>query len=149
IDLPFDDLPSREKLVKDTTDENRYVAARARLLLKEIEQKGSLRGNYPYPVQVWQLGTDLTWVALGGEVVVDYSLKLKKELGPGKAWVAGCTNDVMAYIPSLRVLREGGYEGATAMIYYGLPTVWGPRVEELIFASVHDQVKAVRGDGKN
>jgi len=145
IDLPFDDLPSRDQLVKDSTDTNRYVAARAKLLLKEIEQKGSLKGTYPYPVQVWQLGPELTWVTLGGEVVVDYSLRLKKEIAPGKTWVAGYANDVMAYIPSLRVLKEGGYEGGGAMVYYGLPTVWGPKVEELIVAAVHEQVKKARG----
>ncbi len=145
IDLPFGDLPSREQLVKDTTSPNRSVAARAKALLKQLEEQGSLRGTYPYPVQVWQLGADLTWIALGGEVVVDYSLRLKKELGPGTTWVTAYANDVMAYIPSLRVLKEGGYEGGGAMAYYGLPTAWGPRVEELIVAAVHDQVRKVRG----
>lgn len=145
IDLPFGDLPNREQLLKDAGGSNRYAAARAKALLKQLEEKGSLRGTYPYPVQVWQLGPDLTWIALGGEVVVDYSLRLKKELGPGTIWVTAYANDVMAYIPSLRVLKEGGYEGGGAMVYYGLPAAWGPRVEELIVAAVHDQVRKVRG----
>jgi hypothetical protein len=144
IDLPFGDLPTREQLIKDATDKNRYVAARAKHLLQQLERNGSLRGTYPYPVQVWQLGPELTWVTLGGEVVVDYALRLKKEIGAGKTWIAGYANDVMAYIPSLRVLKEGGYEGGGAMVYYGLPTVWAPRVEELIVAAVHEQVKHVR-----
>ena len=113
-----------------------------RLLLDEFKQNGSLAKTYPYPVQTWQLGQDLTWIALGGEVVVDYSLRLKKELG--KVWVAGYANDVMAYIPSVRVLKEGGYEGATAMIYYGLPSPWGPAVEEMIVEEVQRQVAKVR-----
>jgi hypothetical protein len=155
IDLAFGDLPAREELLKAAADDskaNRFVAARARLLLKELEANGKLRGSYPYPVQVWQLGDSkanrITWVALGGEVVVDYALRLKKELGPGSIWVAGYSNDVMAYIPSLRVLKEGGYEGATAMIYYGLPCPWSPRVEEQIVGAVQEQVKKVRGGGK-
>jgi hypothetical protein len=143
--LPFSELPTREQIVKDSLSQNRFIAARAKHLLKEIEQGGSLRGSYPYPVQAWQLGSDLTFVALGGEAVVDYALRLKKELGPGKTWVAAYTNDVMAYIPSLRVLKEGGYEGGGAMVYYGLPAAWGPRVEELIVATVHEQVQKVRG----
>lgn len=142
IDLPFSDLPTRDQLVTDSMNRDRYVAARANLLLKELGKLGGLRGTYPYPVQTWQLGKDLTWVGLGGEVVVDYSLRLKRELGP--MWVAGYSNDVMAYIPSLRVLKEGGYEGAGAMVYYGLPTVWSPRIEELIVTAVRNQVKKVR-----
>jgi neutral ceramidase len=145
INLPFAELPTREQLVKDSMSKDRFVANRAKLLLTQLKDKGSLKGTYPYPVQVWQLGPELTWVALGGEVVVDYALRLKKELGPGKTWVMGYANDVMAYIPSLRVLKEGGYEGGGAMVYYGLPTVWSPRVEELIVAAVHERAKHVRG----
>jgi len=142
VDIPFGELPSREKLVQDTASKNQYIAARAKMLLKDLEKTGTLKQNYPYPVQVWQLGSDLTWVALSGEVVVDYSLRLKEELG--KIWVAGYANDVLAYIPSLRVLKEGGYEGDTSMIYYGHPCAWGPRIEELIVATVHAQVARVR-----
>ena len=70
--------------------------------------------------------------------------RLKKELGPN-LWVMGYANDVMAYIPSARVLKEGGYEGGGAMVYYGLPTVWGLKVEELIVEEVARQVKQLRG----
>jgi hypothetical protein len=145
IALPFADLPTREHLLKDASSDNRYMAARAKLLLKKMETKGSLAGTYPYPVQAWQLGDGPTLAGLGGEVVVDYALRLKKELGADRTWVMGYANDVMAYIPSLRVLKEGGYEGGGAMVYYGLPTVWGPSVEELIVAAVHAQVQKVRG----
>jgi hypothetical protein len=144
IELPFAELPTREQLVKDSLSQQKFVARRAQLLLEQTKAKGSLRGTYPYPVQAWQLGPDLTLLALGGEVVVDYALRLKKEIGPGKTWVMGYANDVMAYIPSLRVLKEGGYEGGGAMVYYGLPTVWGPRVEELIVAAAHDQARRAR-----
>ncbi|HXG09868.1 MAG TPA: neutral/alkaline non-lysosomal ceramidase N-terminal domain-containing protein [Gemmataceae bacterium] len=145
IDLPFAELPTREQLLKDRESDNRYIARRAQLLLQRLESDKALRGSYPYPVQVWQIGSAVTLVALGGEVVVDYALRLKKELGEGTTWVAGYSNDVMAYIPSLRVLQEGGYEGGGAMVYYGQPSAWSPRVEELIVAAVHEQVKKVRG----
>ncbi len=92
-------------------------------------------------MQTWRLGPDLLWITLGGEVVVDYSLRLKQELGRESTWVAGYTNDVMAYIPSLRVLNEGGYEGGGAMLIYGLPTVWSPEVEERIIREVHRQAE--------
>lgn len=144
IDLPFDKLPSREKLVKDSSDENKYIAARAKMLLKKLDQGEKLSPVYPYPISAWNLGKRLNFIALGGEVVVDYSLRLKRELGPN-TWVAGYSHDIMAYIPSARVWREGGYEGATAMIYYGLPSRWAGNVEDLILSEVRRQVETVSG----
>jgi neutral ceramidase len=113
------------------------------MLLKKLEAGEKIPESYPYPVQTLRLGKDITLVTLGGEVVVDYALRLKKELGPG-VWVMGYANDVMAYIPSARVLKEGGYEGGGAMVYYGLPAVWGSKVEDLIVEEVGKQVKNVR-----
>jgi hypothetical protein len=143
IELTLAEIPGREAFVKDSMSENKFVAARAKMLLKKIEAGEKIPESYPYPVQAWRLGKDVTLVTLGGEVVVDYSLRLKKELGPD-VWVMGYANDVMAYIPSLRVLKEGGYEGGGAMVYYGLPAVWGTKVEDLIVEEVARQVKKVR-----
>ncbi len=142
IDLVFDELPTQEKLRSDTKSDNRYVASRANMLLEKLATDGELASSYPYPVQVWGIGKDVTFVLLGGEVVVDFSIRLKQELESPRTWVAGYANDVMAYIPSKRVLTEGGYEGATAMIYYGLPTVWSPDVEEHIVSTVQELVDA-------
>jgi hypothetical protein len=147
VELPFDRLPSRDKLAGDLLDKNSAVRRRAARLLKVVDSGGKIDDYYRYyPVQVWQFGKDLTWIALGGEVVVDYDLRLKKELASNTAlWITGYANDVMAYIPSLRVLKEGGYEADSSMIYYGMPTKWGPAVEERIMAKVHsllDDLKA-------
>jgi hypothetical protein len=144
IELPFAELPSREKLVQETTSTHRATANRAKKLLADLDRGIPLPASYPFPVQVWQFGSDLSLVTLGGEDVVDYSLRLKRELGHHSTWVAGYANDVMAYIPSLRVLKEGGYEGGGSMPIYGLPAVWGPRIEELVVAEVHRQVEAAR-----
>ena len=56
----------------------------ARESLKLLDRGGRLPAEYPCPLQAWQFGDDLTLVALGGEAVVDYSLRLKRELGPGR-----------------------------------------------------------------
>jgi hypothetical protein len=86
--------------------------------------------EHDYPVQVIKLGGDLTFVALGSEVVVDYSLRLKRELAGGAGvWMAGYSNDYSGYVPSLRVLKEGGYEAAAG---------WADDVEDRIIKAVHD-----------
>jgi hypothetical protein len=143
IPLAFDKLPSRNQIAKDISSDNFYVASRAKHLLKKIETRGALDSTYPYPVQVWRLG-DLVWVLLGGEVVVDYSLRLKYNLGSSQTWISAYCNDVMAYIPSLRVLKEGGYEGGGAMVYYGQPAPWSAEVEEKIVEAIARGVRAVR-----
>ena len=91
----------------------------------------------------WRLGDELTFVSLGGEVVVDYALRLKRELGQA-TWVAGYSHDVMAYIPSLRVWNEGGYEGGGAMLYYGLPSRWDSTVEQQVITEALRQAATLR-----
>lgn len=145
IDLALGELPSPEQVQKELTSDNVYLVRRAKRLLKTIEQDGGLSQTYPYPVQLWSLGNDVNWVFLGGEVVVDYSLRLKAELPGRVTWVAGYCNDVMAYIPSARVLMEGGYEGATSMIYYGLPTIWSTDVEEHISRTASSLYEKLHG----
>jgi neutral ceramidase len=142
IPLTFAKLPTREELERDAASSDFYVASRARLLMKRLEAEGKLASTYPYPIQSWKLG-GLTWILLGGEVVVDYSTRLKRNLGSSTTWVSAYCNDVMAYIPSLRVLKEGGYEGASAMIYYGLPSPWAESVEE----SIVDGVRSMLAEG--
>jgi hypothetical protein len=145
IDLPLDTLPTREQIEKEASSNDRFVAGRANRLLAQIDGGTPLSQTYPYPVQAWRLGDQLLLITLGGEVVVDFSRRLKAELGAETTWVAGYANDVMAYIPSRRVLTEGGYEGGGAMVYYGLPTVWAPQVEQLIIRKAHDLARKTSG----
>ena len=140
IKLPLAELPTREQIEADAQSDNRYVAARATMLIEQLDQSGKLSQTYPYPVQTWQFGDEIQFAILGGEVVIDFALRLKSELRGPATWVAGFSNDVMAYIASRRVLIEGGYEGATAMVYYGLPTSWALESEDLIVQEVHRQL---------
>jgi len=143
IDLPLDTLPTKAQLETDAQNKNRFIASRAKILLNKLEKQGQLSQTYPYPIQVWAIGKEINFIVLGGEVVVDYAIRLKTELAGNRTWVAGYANDVMAYIPSRRVLKEGGYEGDRSMIYYGLPTTWAPELEEMIIKEVHRQVKSL------
>ena len=140
IPLEFSSIPSRDELAKTAESTDRYQRTRAKLFLKDVDAGKPLSPTYPYPIQVWKFG-GVNWVALGGEVVVDYSLRLKLELGAGKTWVTGYANDVMAYIPSERVLIEGGYEGDSSMIVYMQPSKWKAGLEDQIVKTVHELSK--------
>ncbi len=141
VDLSYAPPPTREELLERAKSKNKYDKSYAEALLAELDDKGKLRDSYPFPVQVVRFGDRLTLVALGGETVVDYSLRLKRELAGPQVWVAGYSNDVMAYIPSKRVLLEGGYEAGGSMKYFRTtlhPGWWHESLEERIVAKVHE-----------
>ena len=140
IPLPYASVPELSELRETLDSKDRFEKARAQWLLSIVETNGGLSETYPYPIVTWNLGDQIQWVFLGGEVVVDYALRIKKENRGTSTWVAGYTNDVMAYVPSRRVLREGGYEGAGAMVYYGLPGPWSETVEQRIMDEVTSQL---------
>jgi hypothetical protein len=144
IALAFGPLPDKEKWAADTLSKNYSTRHRAQRYLKMIQGGEKIDDSYRYyPVQAWRLGDEVVWIALGGEVVVDYSHRLKKELAAGgrSVWVTAYANDVMAYIPSERVLKEGGYEGDTSMIAYGQPAKWAPGLEEKIVGKAKQLVR--------
>lgn len=144
VPLAFATPPTKEQLEAQLKSANKYEVQHAERLLAQIAKEGKLETEYPYPVQVIHLGNQLGLVTLGGEVVVDYSLRLKRELGMPVVWVAGYSNDVMGYIPSLRVLKEGGYEGGGAMIYGSHPGPWSDKVEDTIVGKVMELEKKLK-----
>lgn len=93
---------------------------------------GRLPETYPAPIHTWSFGKELLWVFLGGEVVVDYQLRLEKNLDADKVWVAAYTDDVFAYVASERMRAQGGYEVDFSMIYYNQPGRWESGTEDLI-----------------
>ena len=143
LELSFVAPPSKSELEMVADSDSRYQSQWAKRWLSVMESGEPIPKSYPwYPVQTWQLGS-LSWIALGGEVVVDYAIALKKTLGQ-QLFITAYANDVMAYIPSIRVLQEGGYEGKTSMRAYGLPSSWHTDIEEIIITEVNDQVNALR-----
>jgi hypothetical protein len=144
VTLNLGPTPTEAELQKMTADEKALTGQRwARRWLSRLKSGPPLPRTYPFPIQAWRLGGTQLLLTLGGEPVVDYALKFKQQFGEG-TWVAGYCNDVMTYIPSARVLKEGGYEGGGAMLPYGMPAFrWGDDVEELISAGAARLVRQV------
>lgn len=94
---------------------------------------------YRAPIAVWQFGSDLTLVGLSGEVVVDYVARIRQAVGPLNLWISAYCNDVFGYLPSARILREGGYE--TRGLYSG--EMFSPQVENVVVDQVRDLARAV------
>jgi neutral ceramidase len=124
-----------------------FRQSHARRVIAALDAGKSLVTEYPYPAQAFALGDGLTLVALAGEVVVDYAIRLQKELGGGDntLWVAAYANDDFGYVPSLRVLKEGGYEAGDAFFFWTFPAPLGPDTEEAVVRLAGEVVRKVRG----
>lgn len=136
IDLELQRAPTEEELVKMTKSSSGYQKRWSDRLLKRLQSGEKFETTYPYPLQVWKLG-DQPVFALGGELLVGYAIRLKEIFGQD-AFVMGYSNDVMSYIPTARVLREGGYEADLAHVVYGLPSGWSADIETVI---IHGMVQ--------
>lgn len=134
IPLELTTPPDTSVLKEVIASREGYQARWAKIQLNKHTRGERFRTQYPYPVQIWRLG-DLLIVALGGEVVADYAVRLKRLFGQ-EAVVLAYSNDVMGYIPSVRILREGGYEGTVSQRVYGLPSPWTADIEQKIISAV-------------
>jgi hypothetical protein len=144
VDLPTSAPPTKEEFEAKVNDKRGAVQRHARRHLEMLARGEQLMKSYPCPVQVLRFGNDLTLIALGGEVVVDYAYRLRRELPAERLWVSAYCNDVFAYVPSMRILAEGGYEADFNLIYYGLPARFAPEVEETLVKKVVELVGRTR-----
>ena len=131
IKLPFSKVPDVNELIVQAKDES-VKGYYARLALERLERGEAIPPALDYPVQVWNFDGKMAMVNLAGEVVVDYSIRLKDQYGAECLWVNGYSNDVPCYIASRRVIGEGGYEGETSMYWYNKPSPFAPEVEDII-----------------
>lgn len=144
IDLAYLKVASREELEKSAESKNAILSRWAKRMLKKLDNGETFSPTYPYPVHAWQMGDNMLVIGTGGETVVDFALRFKKEFGPG-TWVCGYADDMISYIPSRRVWEEGGYEGGARLYEYGRPAYrWAGDVEERIAKTVHKLVKQVK-----
>jgi neutral ceramidase len=114
----------------------------ARAMLDRLNRGELLPATVEYPVQTWTFGDRLAMVFLGGEVVADYGLRLKKELDGTRLWVNAYSNDVSFYVASRRLISEGGYEVEGSMVYYGHAGRLADGTEDLIVGAVRELLPA-------
>jgi putative membrane-bound dehydrogenase-like protein len=139
IDLPLKKLPTREQLVALARHDS-PEGYNAKFQLAKLDRGEMLQAAIDFPIQTWTFGDSLAMVFLAGEVCADYSIRLKQELHPDRVWIHGYANDFCCYVPSERLLREGGYGGGAEVVYFALPTTLMAGMEQKIIDEVHRQV---------
>jgi len=141
VDLPLRDPPSPDAL-RELAKQEGPAAYNARYQLARLERGEPLPTRIRYPVQTITFGESLHMIFLAGEVCVDYSLRLKNELRRDRIWPHGYCNDFCAYIPSERLLKEGGYGGGAEVVYFALPEKFREGLEQTIIDTVRSLTPA-------
>jgi neutral ceramidase len=144
VDLGFADRPpTKEELQKVIAEASNYPGG-AINFLHRLNQGESLPSSYPYPLQFWRLG-EQNMVVMSSEVVVDYAIILKQIFGRD-LFVMAYANEGMGYIPSTRVLNEGGYESDRSPNFTG---PWAPDIEmKLILEIIRLAEQTVKMNGE-
>jgi hypothetical protein len=137
IDLAFARVPARDELEKQAKTKG-SGGLFARGMLDRLDRGGQIPSTTPYPVQTWTFGRELAMVFLGGEVVSEYALRLKREMDGSRLWVNAYSNDVSFYVASQRMIPEGGYEVEGSMVYYGQPARLADGTEDRIVGAVRE-----------
>jgi hypothetical protein len=119
VELQLADPPKRDEIEKDAQGKDVYAKARAEHYLKLLDAGQPLPQSIKLPISAVRVGDDLTFLLIGGEVLVDYSRRLKRLLADDHPWTIGYAYEVPCYIPSARVIKEGGYETESSLVYYG------------------------------
>ena len=137
VDIPLAPVPPRAELLKMTGKGSpSWQSWMATAMLESLEKGQKLPTSYRAPIAVWQFGSDLTLVALSGEVVVDYARLIEDAIGPLQLWLSAYNNDVFGYLPSARVLEEGGYE--TRGLVHGGPGFFSPASQDAVVEKVKE-----------
>jgi len=143
-ELAYEKVVTREELQAELAKKHAIRARWASRMLKKLDAGEKFAAAYPYPLHAWRLGNELLLISMGGETVVDYALRFKREFGPG-TWVCGYADDLVAYIPSRRVWEEGGYEGGAFLYEYGRPAFrWSGDIEDRIVEVVQRLLKRTK-----
>lgn len=82
------------------------------------------------------LGSELTILAVSGELVAEYTKLLRPILDAQRIMFVGCTDQVIGYLPTVQIQGEGGYESGGFCESFDLDGLT-PKVESTV-------VKAVR-----
>jgi len=134
--------PSQEEIKKMALDGN--IAGSTTWWARKMLAFPDARRDFDYAVQAWQLG-ELTVVALEGEVCADWGAMARSLPATKHAMTIGYANEVSTYIPTARIIQEGGYESDLSHKIYLMPGRFDPRMELEVAALIRRAVARVAG----
>ncbi|WP_127578746.1 neutral/alkaline non-lysosomal ceramidase N-terminal domain-containing protein [Paenibacillus koleovorans] len=136
VGLPFQPLPSMAEIAA-TADHPGVPSEWARKLTSQPEL---LQPEIPLELTKLELAPDLSLLAMNGEIVLEYGLKVKR-LSGGSTLPLGYCNGMVGYVPTAAQVDEGGYEGGGSSKLFSLPAVFDRSLEQVIEAGIAELTK--------
>ena len=146
VELAFSPAPDRAGIEADAKSDDQFIRRRAEMFLKKLDAGQPLPAGISLPMSAVRIGDDLTFLSMAGEVVVDYSRALKRLHAAAHPWTIGYAYEVPCYIPNIRILKEGGYEAQSSLIYYGFYGPFKTEIEPKIFEAMRELVVESRNE---
>ena len=141
VDLPLEPVPSNAELAQRAKGPF-WQSHNARRIIEAQSRGEPIPTHYSAPLALWRFGNDLTLAAISGEVVSDYSPLAAGALKPERVWVAGYCNEVFGYLPSARIVQEGGYE--TVGLVSAHIGQFSAEAEQVLLASLRRMSQSLR-----
>lgn len=138
VELPLAVLPTDEEL-ESGKDEPGVQGEWARALLAHPEWRTP---SIPLHLQRLDIADGLSLLAMDGEIVVEYGLRVRKNSGDA-VLPMGYANGMTGYVPTAKQIAEGGYEAGGAIPYFFLPAPFDPSVE-VVLGDALDRLVASR-----
>lgn len=130
-----------------------FQARTAKHMLEVLDRGVELPKVYAAPIGAWQLGA-LRLAVLPGEPVAEYVGLLEQKLGPDNLWIAGFNNDCFGYLPTAKVIAEGGHEAigitlwSCGQMFFDRVGFYAPGVQEVVVDTVVKLATAAEVDAK-
>jgi hypothetical protein len=125
-------MKSENKPLPFILQENQYLSW-CKTMLKRATNK-TLHPWLDGEMQLFKIG-NLILVGLPGEIFCEYGLAIKKLCKPATAMIAGFTNECLAYFPTAKAIREGGFEPYSYK-GYGFPSRFSEKIESVFLNSI-------------
>jgi neutral ceramidase len=138
--LPYAGLPTRTSLERIRKGSNPLYVRWAEAMLALLDH-GELPQSCPQEIQILELNPEFRLLFLGGEILSQIGLRLKRELQPATTVTCGYSNGLIGYVPNESTYDKGGYEVDGSHYYFLRPAPFTRDVEDLVVSKCLEMVR--------
>lgn len=99
----------------------------------------------PVAFQGVELAPSFGVLAISAEVVAAYARNARQQVGTEYVMLVGCADDVVGYLPTAKMIRQGGYEGGQFLPNFELTSL-EPDLQENVERGIQDAIAQLHSD---